>query len=150
MTKEELKEVIEKISPGAEFEENEYLNATVDAKVAKNLLTQLRNDPNTEFDFLFCQSGVDRLEYFLVVYHLESTHHNHQVVIKAKIDREKPEIETVSDIWRTAEFHEREIFDFYGIHFKEHHDLRRIFLEDDWVGFPMRKDYVDEINIVEL
>ena len=86
-----------------------------------------------------------------VVYHFNSTQLKHNVVIKAKINsREKPEIETISDIWRTAEFHEREVYDLFGIVFKNHPDLRRIFLEDDWEGYPLRKDYVDEVNIVEL
>ncbi|MDH5398758.1 MAG: NADH-quinone oxidoreductase subunit C, partial [Cyclobacteriaceae bacterium] len=90
-------------------------------------------------------------EYMTVVYHLRSTISGLELVVKAKIDdREKPEIESVCDIWRTAEFHEREIFDLFGIVFKGHPDLRRLFLDDDWQGFPLRKDYVDEVNIVEL
>jgi NADH:ubiquinone oxidoreductase subunit C len=94
---------------------------------------------------------VDWPEHMEVVYHFKSTQLNHSVVIKAKINtREKPEIETVSDIWRTAEFHEREVYDLFGIVFKNHPDLRRIFLDDDWEGYPMRKDYVDEVNIVDL
>jgi NADH:ubiquinone oxidoreductase subunit C len=71
------------------------------------------------------------------------------VVIKAKINsRENPEIDTVCDLYRTAEFHEREIFDLYGIVFKNHPDLRRLLLTDDWVGYPMRKDYVDPVNMI--
>ena len=86
----------------------------------------------------------------MVIYHLRSSPHHHSIVLKAQIeDRENPKVDTVSDIWRTAEFHERETYDFFGIVFKDHPDLRRIFLEDDWVGFPLRKDYVDEINIID-
>ena len=112
---------------------------------------KLRTSEDTQFDFLFCLTTVDWLEYMTVVYHLRSTTLNHQIVLKVKIEnREKPEIDTVSDIWRTAEFHEREVFDLFGIVFRNHPDLRRIFLDDDWVGYPLRKDYVDEVNIVEL
>ena len=86
-----------------------------------------------------------------VIYHLKSNQYNHSFVLKARIEnREKPEIDTVCNIWRTAEFHEREVYDLFGIVFNNHPDLRRIFLEDDWEGWPLRKDYVDEINIVEL
>jgi NADH:ubiquinone oxidoreductase subunit C len=56
----------------------------------------------------------------------------------------------VCDVWRTAELHEREVYDLLGVKFNNHPDLRRFFLEEGWVGHPLRKDYVDEINIVEL
>ena len=100
---------------------------------------------------MFCLTGVDWVTHLMVVYHLESTTLRHTIVLKAKItDRENPEVETVCDIWRTAEFHEREVFDLFGVKFTNHPDLRRILLEDDWEGFPLRKDYKDEANIVEL
>jgi NADH:ubiquinone oxidoreductase subunit C len=93
---------------------------------------------------------VDLADHMQVVYHLKSTELNHYVVIKAQIKtREKPEIDSVCDIWRTAEFHEREVFDLFGIVFKNHPDLRRIFLDTDWVGFPLRKDYEDPYNMIE-
>ena len=84
-----------------------------------------------------------------VVYHLESTTLRHIIVVKVKTsDRENPTLDSVCDIWRTAEFHEREVFDFFGIKFTNHPNLKRLFLTDEWVGFPLRKDYVDEINMV--
>lgn len=71
--------------------------------------------------------------------------------MKAKItDRENPAVDTICNIWRTAEFHEREVYDLFGIKFNNHPDLRRILLETTRVGFPLRKDYKDEANIVEL
>ena len=70
------------------------------------------------------------------------------VVLKVKTsDRENPEFHSVTEIWRTAEFHEREVYDLLGIKFTGHPDLRRLFLDSSW-GFPLRKDYVDDINIV--
>ena len=112
---------------------------------------ELKNNESTRFDFLFCQTGVDYADHMMVVYHLKSTELGHTLVLKAKIDtRENPKIDSVYNLWKTAEYHEREIFDLFGIEFKNHPDLRRILLEDDWVGYPMRKDYVDDINIVEL
>ena len=84
-----------------------------------------------------------------VVYHLESTALRHSIVIKTQTaDRENPVIDSVYDIWATAEFHEREVFDFFGIEFTNHPNLKRLFLTDDWDGFPLRKDYEDNINMV--
>ncbi len=87
-------------------------------------------------------------EILVLVYHLRSTKHDHIIVLKTRTsDRETPIFDSVSDIWKTAEFHEREVFDLLGIKFKNHPDLRRLFLDSSW-GFPLRKDYVDDINIV--
>jgi NADH-quinone oxidoreductase subunit C len=86
-----------------------------------------------------------------MVYHLRSTKLDHYLVVKAKIaDRKNPEIESVYKIWRTADFHELEAYDLIGIKFLNHPGLRRLFLQDDWVGFPLRKDYVDEVNMIKL
>jgi len=84
------------------------------------------------------------------VYHFTSTTYRHTIVVKSKLDRNNPEIETVSDIWRTAEFHEREAYDLFGVKFINHPDLRRLFMTDDWVGWPLRKDYEDAVNMIKL
>ena len=74
---------------------------------------------------------------------------NHCVVVKVKTsDRENPVLDTVSDIWRTAEFHEMEVFDFFGIRFNDHPNMKRLFLPPEWEGYPLRKDYEDEVNMV--
>jgi len=113
------------------------------------LMSQLKTNEETCFDYLFCLSGVDWGEELGVVYHLESTIHRHIIVVKVKTEgRENPNLDSVCDIWYTAEFHEREVFDFFGIKFNNHPNLKRLFLTEDWVGFPLRKDYVDEINMV--
>jgi NADH:ubiquinone oxidoreductase subunit C len=85
-----------------------------------------------------------------MVYHLSSTRHRHNIVIKSKLNRENPEIQTVCDIWRTAEFHEREVFELFGVNFLNHPDLRKLILPDDWVGYPLRKDYEDPVNMIKL
>ena len=150
MNSEDLTKYILDLSPESTAEEGlQYLQVTIPSSDARKVLESLRNDENTLFDYMYCLSGVDYPEHMEVVYHLKSTSHNHEMVLKAKIlDREKPTIDTVCDIWRTAEFHEREAYDFYGIVFKNHPDLRRIFLDDDWKGWPMRKDYKDPINMI--
>jgi NADH:ubiquinone oxidoreductase subunit C len=66
------------------------------------------------------------------------------------LDRDKPEIETVSFIWKTAEFHEREVAELFGVNFLHHPDPRKLILPDEWTGFPLRKDYEDPVNMIKL
>ena len=152
MDLEKLKERVLTLAPEAEFEENkQFLSCFIPAARLHTTALQLKEDKDTAFDYLFCQSGTDMGKYLMVVYHLKSTTLDHSMVIKVKTeDRQNPNFDTVCDIWRTAEFHEREIFDMLGIRFNNHPDLRRLFLDENWVGFPLRKDYQDEVNIVEL
>ena len=73
------------------------------------------------------------------------------MVVKIKLDSKKPEVETVSDIWRTAEFHEREVFEMFGVHFINHPDLRLLILPDGWEGKnPLLKDFEDPVNMIRL
>ena len=155
MKREELKNKIYQFESDVSVEnkelETQFLTILISSNQAYKLISQLQQDSDMSFDYLFCQTAIDYLDYLEVIYHLRSTSENHEIVIKAKIEnRENPEIDSVYNLYKTADFHEREIFDLFGIKFKNHPDLRRIFLDDDWEGFPLRKDYVDEINIVEL
>ena len=152
MTKDELREHFTNIYAESKFEEEgEYLSVLIPSTHLHKVAEDLKSNAKTLFNFLFCLTGVDFPEYMLVVYHLKSTELGHSVVLKARIEnRSDPHVDSVYDLWKTAEFHERETFDLFGIIFNNHPDLRRIFLDDDWVGHPLRKDYVDEVNIVEL
>jgi NADH:ubiquinone oxidoreductase subunit C len=115
------------------------------------LAEALRNHSQLDFNYLFCVTGVDWKSHLSVVYHLTSKKFGHTLVVKAKIDnRVDPVIETVCGIWRTAELHEREVYDLMGVRFKNHPDLRRLFLTEEWNGFPLRKDYEDPINMIKL
>ena len=78
---------------------------------------------------------------FEVVYHLHSIQRNQRVRLKCKLRGEDPVIESVTSVWRSANWYEREVFDLFGIRFINHPDLRRIMLPDDWEGYPLRKDY---------
>ena len=83
----------------------------------------------------------EKLRGLGVVYHLESTVTGERIAVKtATTNRELPEIPSVSDIWKIADFYEREVFDYYGITFIGHPDMRRLYLRNDWIGYPMRKD----------
>ena len=151
MTNEALQNLISSWIPELEFTEegSQFLNITVKPEQLHTLMSQLKSNNETSFDYLFCLTGVDYEKAMGIVYHLESTTHRHIIVVKVQTeDRENPTFNSVCDIWKTAEFHEREVFDFFGIKFNNHPNLKRLFLTEDWDGFPLRKDYVDEINMV--
>jgi len=151
LTNEELKIKITEIFPSSTFEEGgEWLTFLVEPLNWKTVAQQLRSTDGFDFDYLFCVTCVDWKTHFTMVYHLTSTTYRHTIVVKSKLDRNNPEIETVSDIWRTAEFHEREAYDLFGVKFLNHPDLRRLFMTDDWKGWPLRKDYEDPINMIKL
>ncbi len=149
---DEKTEIISPINPSLlEFstEGSQYLNILVQPEQLHALMSQLKSNLDTHFDYLFCLSGVDWGTELGIVYHLESITHRHSLVVKVNTaDRENPNFDTVCDIWQTAEFHEREVFDFFGVKFNNHPNLKFLFLTEDWVGYPLRKDYVDEINMV--
>jgi len=126
----------------------QFPEVTVPASKLYYIARQLREREEALFDFLFCLTGVDYGSELGVTYHLRSTRYGHSVVLKVRTtDRENPEFQSVTNIWKTAEFHEREVFDLLGIKFTGHPDLRRLFLESSF-GFPLRKDYSDDVNVV--
>jgi len=121
----------------------------VDLAELHNFMKRLRDDEATRMDYLFCVTGVDWDPELGVVYHMESTTHRHTLVVKASTEeREKPVFPTVSDLWITADFHEREIHDLLGIYFEGHPNMAPLILTEQWEGYPLRKDYVDEVNMV--
>lgn len=96
------------------------------------------------FEYLNCLSGVDWTTHLEVVYDLSSLQHPNKVHLRVKVKRGDPVVRTVSDLWQAANWHERECYDLFGVRFDGHPDHRRILLSEDWVGFPLRKDYADE------
>ena len=152
MTTEELKIKITELLPTAVFEEGgEWLNINAEPTNWLPFAKQLRNDDSLLFDFLFCVTCIDWKTHLTMVYHLRSTTYHHNIVVRAKLDRNHPEIETVAHIWRTAEFHEREVYEMFGVNFLNHPDLRLLILPDGWEGKnPMRKDFEDPINMIKL
>ena len=134
------------------FEEGgEWINLFVEPADFRALMEQLRRDEQLEFDYLFCLTCVDFKTHLTMVYHLSSTHYRYNIVVKSKLEREQPEIETVCDIWRTAAFHEREVYELFGVKFLNHPDLRLLILPEGWEGKnPLRKDFEDEVNMIKL
>jgi len=106
----------------------------------------LRDEPELQFDLLASITGVDRLllpdpvPRFEVVYHLYSLHTKRRVRLKVRTDEDSP-IPSLTALWPTAGWHEREVFDMFGVRFDGHPDLRRILMPEDWEGHPLRKDY---------
>lgn len=152
MQNEELKTKITELLTAATFEEStEWLNITIDPGSWLPFAQQLRNDETLYFDYLFCVTCVDWKTYLTMVYHLTSTKFRHNIVVKSILKYDAPEIETVSHIWKTADFYEREAYEMFGVNFLNHPDLRLLILPDGWEGKnPMRKDFEDPINMIRL
>jgi NADH-quinone oxidoreductase subunit C len=149
MDNKQLEDFVKSIDQDLEIKMGkQFTEVSVPLSKLYSLARQLREKEEVQFDFLFNLSGVDYGQDLGVVYHLRSTVHRHSIVLKTRTsDRDNPNIDSVSGIWETANFHEREVYDLLGIRFTNHPDLRRLFLDNSW-GFPLRKDYADDINIV--
>ena len=104
----------------------------------------LKKDPLFEFDLLNSLTSVDYIDHFEVVYHFTSISYRSSCIIKCKVgySRNDPKIDSVIDIWRGADYQEREIWDLMGIKFVGHPNLKRIMLWDGFPGHPLRKDFV--------
>jgi len=130
----------------------------VDPLAIKDVCLFLRDEEELEFDSLMNLSGVDDANgekkqeedgsvkiiggTLSVYYHLDSILLKHKVTLKVSTPREEPEVESVESIWKCADWHEREVYDLFGIKFLNHPDLRRILMPYDWdAGHPLRKDY---------
>jgi NADH-quinone oxidoreductase subunit C len=152
MTNEALKAKITELLPAATFDEGgQWLTINVEPKDWRLLAEQFRQDTSLYFDYLFCLTCIDWKTHLTMVYHLDSTKFRHNIVIKAKLDAGTPAIETVSDIWKTADFHEREVYEMFGVNFINHPDLRLLILPDGWEGKkPMLKDFEDPVNMIRL
>jgi NADH-quinone oxidoreductase subunit C len=106
----------------------------------------IREDPELAMDCLSNESGVDYKDHIEVVYHFYSYQHRHGAVLKVKLPRDNPSVPTLENIWKSANWMEREIFDLLGVNFEAHSDLRRLLMPEDWVGYPLRKDFVEPLE----
>jgi len=150
----DIQEKISQICPSASFSEGDTLMVTVDEKDWHSFAKALKETSGLEFDVLSAVVGMDWKDSLGVVYYLTSTVNAWDVIsVKVAVeDRENPMIHSVSDIWKVANFQEREVYDFYGIKFINHPDMRRFFLRNDCKGHPLRKDYDmnPELNPIPL
>jgi NADH-quinone oxidoreductase subunit C len=117
----------------------------VDGEAIADVARFAHDDPDLRFDALSNLSGVDYKDrgYIEVVYHLYSYPHRHAIVLKARTPRDEAVMPTVEGVWKAANWHEREVYDLLGVTFTGHSDLRRLLMPEDWVGHPLRKDFVE-------
>jgi NADH-quinone oxidoreductase subunit C len=117
--------------------------AVVKADRIVEVCAWLKKTPGLELDFLEDLTGVDwpKRNVIEVVYHLQSFPRRHGIVLKVELPRDNPVVDSVTGVWKGANWLEREVFDLMGVGFTGHPDLRRVMLPDDWVGHPLRKDY---------
>lgn len=150
MNNEALQAYLTEQVPDATFDTSgEWLNVQVSVAAFRSLTEKLKKE--LQFNFLFCLTCVDWKTHLNMVYHLRSTQEGHHLVVKVNLDTQQPQIHTVCDLWRTAEFHEREVYELFGVDFLQHPDLRLLILPDGWEGKnPLRKDFEDPINMIKL
>jgi NADH-quinone oxidoreductase subunit C len=118
----------------------------VDGAAIVDVCRFLRDDGALKFEVLSDLTALDwpKEEKIQVVYHLYSYSYKQQIVLKVDLPRDNPRVATLEGLWKVANWFEREVYDLFGVIFENHSDLRRIMLPEDWVGFPLRKDYVEQ------
>jgi NADH-quinone oxidoreductase subunit C len=121
----------------------------VEAQALPEIMRRLRDEPEFQFSQLLDHVAVDWIErgQFELVYQLYSFKHKHFLSVSVLVPRDDPRLPTVCRVHPVAEWQEREVYDLFGVLYEDHPDLRRLFLEDDWEGFPLRKDYEDDFML---
>jgi NADH-quinone oxidoreductase subunit C len=103
----------------------------------------LKNTAEYDFNYLADLTSADYMDYFEVIYHLVSLDHNHSLTLKTRCyDRDNPVVPSVYNLWQTADYQEREIYDLMGIKFEGHPNMKRLFLWEEFPGHPLRRDYL--------
>lgn len=144
----EIVEKIKEIFP-AELLDIKEFRGQVSITIGKSRILEicgyLHDNPDLHFDYLVDLCGLDYLGKkevrFEVVYNLYSMKHRHRIRLKAEVSGDGPAIDSVTPVWRGADWHEREVYDMFGIVFNGHPDLRRVLMPENWEGHPLRKDY---------
>ncbi len=116
----------------------------VDSDCLAEIAACLKDTDGFEFDYLNYITAVDYKDYFELVYNFVSTKHNHSLTLKARCNRKDAVMPSLSNLWRGADLQEREIYDLFGISFKGHPNMKRIFLWDGFKGHPLRKDFCND------
>lgn len=137
---ENIEKLVLSLAPDATMEEGRYTTANVSPAKLRGVALGIKSKG---YDYLMCLTGMDYKDSYGAVYHISSSDNMKSVIVlKVKTEeRESPTLPTVSDIWEIAKLYEREVYDFFGIIFIGCEDMRRLFLRNEWNGFPFRKDY---------
>ena len=139
---EQIARKINKASPGAVVAADKAAVVVTGESLFK-VAKFLKNTPALDFNYLADLAAVDYTDYFEVVYHLVSLAHNHSLVLKTRCyDRDKPVVPSLTALWRSGDFMEREAYDLMGIVFDGHPNLKRLLLWEGFVGHPLRRDYL--------
>ena len=147
----DIKEKISAIYPDASFSEQGDLLAIIPAEHFREVAEKLRYDNEDPMDYLRDIVGMDWGESLGTIYYLESSRSYNRIALKTfTTDRDNAYLPSVCDLWKTAEIKEREVFDFFGIRFLENPDMRRLYLRENWIGFPLRKDYDMNSNPLDM
>lgn len=150
LSKDELLELVKSLSTDITLQEKADRAAVIiPLDQWLNIAKQLKSDSRFLFDMLSDHTAIDWPEEQIIelVYQLYSVDHHHHLMVCIKIPRAISIAPSVSELWPIAEWQEREVFDLFGVKYSNHPDLRRIFLEDDWQGHPLLKDYKDEFML---
>jgi NADH-quinone oxidoreductase subunit C len=150
LNRQELTDLIKERVPESEFPEGtQFPEVLIPPEKLVSLISELKSNPATLFDYLVSHTAVDFTSLFMLVYHLESTKFRHMIVVKVKLeDKENPVTDSISGLYPAANPFEREVFDLFGIKYNNHPNLKRLFMEEGY-GYPLRKDFRDEINVIE-
>lgn len=140
---QKVKKMIEEKFPGSILESDDFIQLHPGKWF--EIASWLKSEDSLIFDSLQCQMGIDIGEDNLESrYNLHSMKYDHYIEVRIAVKRSDPKIPSVEQIWRIADWFERETYDMLGIEFIGHRDLRRILLPDDWEGWPLRKDYQEQ------
>lgn len=148
----ELKETLSARFPGLEFQPASNRTCLmVPADRLVDVARELRDTPELAFDLLADHCAVDwpARDTIELLWQLDSTIHNHSLGLTVDLPRTDPRVHSLHTVWPNANWLEREVYDFFGVLYRNHPDLRRLFLEDDWQGWPLRKDYTDDFMLTE-
>ncbi len=146
MEDQRVSETLKEKFPGKILEISDFLGdlcILIEKDVVLDVMTFLKNKP---FDYamlldLTCVDEMGRSPRFVMVYHLFSLSYNRRLRIKAGVEEKSPILESLSSLWKNADWLEREVFDMFGVSFAHHPDMRRLFMYDEFEGHPLRKDY---------
>ncbi len=151
MSNEDLIQIISTAFPSLSFTNEGVADLTVEVpnEILKKVAGMLKEKDELYFDYLYCVTGIDYGKELGVLYKFESTKYRHNITLKVMIgDRVNPQLESLADIWPAAYLQELEVYDLFGIRFNGSPDLYRIFLGEEWEGYPLRKDYIDNKNMI--
>ena len=133
----------------AELGTDYVLDLVIPSEIYRDFVLFIHKEQALGIDMLLQVTCVDWKEYFDIIVHLLSCRDGHKLFLRCRVEKDHPEIETISDIYRGAEWHEREVYDLFGVRFRNHRDLRRIFLKDNFPGHPLCKDFEDPTRVVK-